>query len=254
MSDITISGFDVQQDDEGRYSLNDLHAASGSDPRLKPANWLRLDQTKDLLAQLGLTHSDMSNKDSNYSQGVSPSDLTAHIPPVKTSAGRYGGTYACRELVYAYAMWMSPAFYLHVVRTFDAAVARSSLDRWVHLADIFDQVLSLHGRTTIIDAVITPTIRRRLLEALKNPDVQEFLRLHDGPVTDAFARQDKVCMVASLAFSQVAKFDGRKFSLLRKWADKARALTMAQVHAVEKEHVSPFRYPGHVNKALLLLE
>ena len=84
------------------YSLNDLHKASGGENKHQPYLFIRLDQTQALIQQIN-TSVDLEN---------------AGIPAIKTVRGQHGGTYACRELVIAYAAWISPAFHLKVIRVF----------------------------------------------------------------------------------------------------------------------------------------
>ena len=100
-----IDGISVRRDVLGRYCLNDLHRASGSLDRHKPAFWLRNEQTAQLIGELQNSNSDISE------------------PVSVIRGGNEQGTYVCRELVYAYAMWISAAFNLKVIRTFDALQA-----------------------------------------------------------------------------------------------------------------------------------
>ncbi|MFW5399427.1 KilA-N domain-containing protein [Yersinia sp. 1252 StPb PI] len=98
---IVIDGVSVRNDHAGRYCLNDLHVVSGSEDRHKPSNFLRLESIIALRAEIDRC-SDVS------------------IESVVTiRGGANQGTYVCREIVYAYAMWISPVFNLKVIRTFD---------------------------------------------------------------------------------------------------------------------------------------
>ena len=93
---LAIGDITVRQHN-GLFSLNDLHKASGGEAKHQPALFMRMEQTQALIAEIG---------NSTDSQSF------------KTKEGRNGGTYACRELVIAYAAWISAAFHLKVIRVF----------------------------------------------------------------------------------------------------------------------------------------
>ena len=99
---LIIANTPIGQDAQGRYCLNDLHRAAGEEPRHKPGNWLMLDQTRELVAEIEI----------------------AGITAIYSRQGL--GTYVAKELVYAYAMWISAAFHLKVIRAYDAMVAPSA--------------------------------------------------------------------------------------------------------------------------------
>ncbi|MGE8226150.1 MAG: KilA-N domain-containing protein [Stenotrophomonas sp.] len=97
---LTIASTSIRQDEHGRFCLNDLHKASGGAEKDKPKFWLE-------------------NKQATEMQQVL---LKGGIPPVKALQGRYGGTYAVKTMVYAYAMWVSADFHVAVIEAYDQMV------------------------------------------------------------------------------------------------------------------------------------
>ena len=111
---ITIADVAIHQDEQGRFSLNDLHRAAikeGANERTKePSKFISSSQTIDLITEL-----------------IDTQNLG--IAPVNTIKGGVNqGTYVVKELVYAYGMWISAAFHLKVIRAYDQMQAQPKLD------------------------------------------------------------------------------------------------------------------------------
>ena len=81
------------------YNLNLVHQANGELRKHQPSNFLRLDTTQELIAEI---------------------ESDGQTQAVKVYRGSQGGTYVCEELVLSYAMWISPKFHLIVLRAFIA--------------------------------------------------------------------------------------------------------------------------------------
>lgn len=98
---ITILNTAIKQDKKGLFCINDVHKAAGGKNKHKPSYWLSNQLTKELIAEIS-------------SDGG--------IPLSVVRGGLNQGTYVCKELVYAYAMWINAKFHLHVIRTFDEVI------------------------------------------------------------------------------------------------------------------------------------
>ena len=114
-STLAISGIIIRQDSHGRYLLNDLHKAAGSERRHEPSFWRELQQTQELIEFL------IAENQENSDTGIPVSEQNQPLRVVKGGNG-IQGTFAVKELVYAYATWISARFFLTVIRAYDAMV------------------------------------------------------------------------------------------------------------------------------------
>lgn len=135
MNAISVANVAIRQFDN-LYSLNDLHKASGGEKRHELTNWLKLQQTTELIDELSKPEI---------------TGLKGNQQVIKVvRGGSKRGTYACKELVYAYATWISAKFFLQVIRTFDAVISGS-----------------LHSSEALPSAQTTIDERRGLVDAVK---------------------------------------------------------------------------------------
>lgn len=103
------------------YSLKDLHKISGGEKKHEPYLFIRLETTQELITEI---------------------KRESDCEPVKTIRGTQGGTYACEELVIAYAMWISPKFHLIVLRAF-LAMHKAESQNASQIQPLADEPLNL---------------------------------------------------------------------------------------------------------------
>lgn len=134
---VLLGDFTIRQDEEGRYCLNDVHKAAGGLGHQRPSKWLATAQADDLVSELEAQNWATKPVSIRKGQGVS-------------------GTYVTKELVYAYAMWISTNFHIEVIQAYDRLAtsgvavhqnaARHLLDNPTHYLDtIIQQAQSLAG-------------------------------------------------------------------------------------------------------------
>ncbi len=184
MNDLIIAGMGIRRDGEGRFSLNDLHRAAGGEKRHGPSYWLTNAQTAELIAELETT-------------GI----------PVVSLEGRNGGTYVVMELVYAYAMWISPAFHLKVIRAYDAMVT--------HGAQIEQAMQAFNVPRSYQDALrlaANLADENQRLEAA-NQEMTPKVEVHDRIAS----AEGSLCMRDAAKALQIRPIDLRNWLITNRW-------------------------------------
>lgn len=149
-NNLAIMGVGIHRDAEGRYCLNDCHKAAGATKAKQPNEWLRTEQPNALIQEMA----------ENCQSGNS---RFGGFPPVSViKGGGAPGTYAVKELVYAYAMWISPKFHLAVIRAFDALVnqrtaeadqiVREAFAITLPKAKAYDRIAGMDGMLNLTEA------------------------------------------------------------------------------------------------------
>ena len=108
---VVVDQTPIHQDEQGRFCVNDLHQSAGGLSKHRPSLWLRQQSVRELALEIERQGND---------QGVEFAAVFSQ------KGGAHPGTYVCRELVYAYAAWISPQFHLKVLRAYDAMMTSSA--------------------------------------------------------------------------------------------------------------------------------
>uniref|UniRef100_A0A182TC81 KilA-N domain-containing protein n=1 Tax=Anopheles maculatus TaxID=74869 RepID=A0A182TC81_9DIPT len=209
----------IQQDQQGRYCLNDLHRAAGGEDRHKPRHWYATQQTQELVRIL-------------TEGGIPPLEQNQPVSIIR--GGNQQGTYVCKELVYSYAMWISAAFNLKVIRTFDAAQVATvpqSLPEALRLAaDIAEQKAALEQKVqadapkvAFVDHYVDASGAKSLRETAK------ILNMPEKAMIDALLRDKALFRQSGNLLPHATKQRDGLFTVKTGTSDFGHAFTQTRV-------------------------
>jgi hypothetical protein len=130
---ITVQGTEIRlypQDEEDFFSLTDIARKFNKDnPSILIVNWFRNKDTIEFLGvweklynpDFNLIEFDKIKNEAGYNRFVLSAtrwinDTTAI--GIRSKAGRYGGTYAHKDIALAFCYWLSPPFQLYIIKEF----------------------------------------------------------------------------------------------------------------------------------------
>ena len=218
-----ISNIVIRQDAAGLYCLNDFYRASGAFKAKQPANFVRLATTQELLKEINRS-SDVRNAQKTNSNRCS--DVSNALSQIR--GGLDQGTYTCKELVYAYAMWISPAFHLKVIRAFDAMMVQQ------HSAKVAAKIV--HKPEVDTQAIIKQAMDVKLSILPKENRLEHYpqlwtkLKKHFGVTKYS---QFKVTQLPEV-IEHIATLDVPFFKLLEKNAPKAELPAVKPSESLQK--------------------
>lgn len=129
---LNINGMEItvvsKGDDDDYISLTDIaKKKNAEDPRVVISNWLSSYSTIDFLATWERLYNPNFNRMEFHTVRSEPGRL-AMTPSqwinrmsaigIKSKAGRYGGTYAHKDIAFEFASWISPEFKLYIIKDY----------------------------------------------------------------------------------------------------------------------------------------
>lgn len=156
MNQITVFGKNIRKDEEGRFSLNDLHKAAMATGHAtnshKPSEFLSNKGVQDFISKID-------------SRTESKAGIPASVKSVK--GGKNPGTYATELVALRYAGWISSSVEVEVYKTFQQVVhADEKLT-----ADLIDRQANPEASQRLAIRAQGKVTRNHFTETLKNHGV-----------------------------------------------------------------------------------